>query len=48
MRTEKDSLTTLYSRVVSLPSIPEWLEIGVDEEKREEMVNYPVFLSGLG
>ena len=48
MRIEKDSLTTLCSRVVSPPSIPEWPEIGVDEEKREEMVNYSVFLSGLG
>ena len=48
MGIEKDSLTTLCSRVVSPPSIPEWPEIGVDEEKREEMVNYPVFLSGLG
>jgi len=48
MRIEKDSLTTLCSRVVSPPSIPEWPEIGVDEEKREEIVNYPVFLSGLG
>jgi len=44
----EERLTTLCSRVVSPPSVPEWPEIGVDEEKREGMVNYPVFLSGLG
>jgi len=27
------------------PCVPEWPEIG---KKREGMVNYPVFLSGLG
>ena len=41
----EERLTALCSRVVSPPSVPEWPEIGVDEER---IVNYPVFLSGLG